>query len=66
MMLCSLASESRVPSSGGPGAALSFPNFSRLSAVRGLVSSSCRGQHGGLEKPENLGSRGMGAVVGSQ
>lgn len=43
MMLCSLASESKVPSSGGPVAALSFPNFSRLSAVRELASSSCVG-----------------------
>lgn len=41
MMLCSLASESSVPSSGGPGGALSFPNFSRLSAVRELALSSC-------------------------
>lgn len=39
-ILCSLASDSRVPSSGGPEHALSFPNFSRLSAVRELPSSS--------------------------
>lgn len=43
MMLCSLASDSSVPSSGGPAGALSFPNFSRLSAVRELASSSWGG-----------------------
>lgn len=42
MMLCSLASESRVPSSEGPSHVLSFPNLSRLSAVRLLASSSYR------------------------
>lgn len=43
MIPCSLASDNRVPSSGGPAHVLSFPNFSRLSAVRELASSSYRG-----------------------
>lgn len=44
IILCSLASESRGPSSRGQAATLSFPNFSRLSAVRELESSSCGGR----------------------
>lgn len=40
-ILCSLASDNSVPSSGGPAPALSVPSFSRLSAVRELASS-CR------------------------
>lgn len=41
MMLWSLASESRAPSSGTPGEWFSFPNFSKLSAVRELELGSC-------------------------
>lgn len=41
MMLWSLASESRAPSSGTPGGWFSFPNFSKLSAVRELELGSC-------------------------
>lgn len=40
-MLWSLASESRAPSSETPREWFSFPNFSRLSAVRELELGSC-------------------------
>lgn len=67
--LCSLASESSIPSSAGPSDALSFPSSSRLSAVRELASSckghSIRGCWGRRTLAGTLG-QGWDRMVGRQ
>lgn len=66
MILRSLASESSVPSSGQLAAALSFPNFSRLSAVRELASSSCGGGHSTGDCRSGLWGALLGAPLGGE